>query len=233
MTSWAIDLGTTNTGVAVWDERAGQPRLVELPGICRAPERDDPLEAPRLVPSAVHMLEEPAFLDRLGAWPPLRRRYFLGRSAWIGRQALELNQGEVHAAFVPTFKHALTEEVLRPVARVGRHACVPRRRPTLAMSLPSTPATRYSPSSRHVTEGDHAPGSATTRARRHTPPGTVRPAAQAPAACSWTRTRTMRVTRSVGMGRSAANRSVPLPATWGATSSPSVSMTTWLAGNRL
>lgn len=39
MTAWAIDLGTTNTGVAVWDERTGQPQLVELATVCRAPEK--------------------------------------------------------------------------------------------------------------------------------------------------------------------------------------------------
>src|SRR5688572_2660296 len=98
MTGWALDLGTTNSGVACWDDSLGKPRLIELPAICRKLDADstDPLEAPRLVPSAVHFLEKPGLLDRLGSWPPLERRLFLGRRALIGRQALERNDGVAH-----------------------------------------------------------------------------------------------------------------------------------------
>ncbi len=116
---WALDLGTTNSGVARWDESLGRPQLVVLPGICRAPEADDPLEAPRLVPSAVHFVERPGLFDRLGSWPPLERRVFLGRRAWIGRAALERNEGASRPSFVPAFKPALATEPLRPLARLG------------------------------------------------------------------------------------------------------------------
>ena len=67
MTGWALDLGTTNSGVACWDESEGKPRLIELPAICRKLDAQDPLEAPRLVPSAVHFLENLGPLDRLGS----------------------------------------------------------------------------------------------------------------------------------------------------------------------
>ncbi len=121
MDGWALDLGTTNSAVARWDEATGQPQLVELLDVCRSLERDDPLEAPRMVPSAVHLLEDPGLLDRIGSWPPLARRVFLGRRALIGRPALERNRDTVHPAFVPTFKAALSDEATRPLARVGRH----------------------------------------------------------------------------------------------------------------
>ena len=120
MSGWALDLGTTNSALARWDERASAPALLELPAVCRLPEGDDPLEAPRMVPSAVHLLESPGVLDRLGAWPPLERRAFIGRRALIGRQALERNRETVHPGFVPAFKAALTGEPLRRLARVGR-----------------------------------------------------------------------------------------------------------------
>jgi len=126
MTGWALDLGTTNSGIARWDEATGQPQLVELPEICRNPERDDPLEAPRMVPSAVHLLEKPGLLDRLGSWPPVASRMFLGRRALIGRPALERNREAAHPAFVPTFKAALSSEATRPLARLGRHAVTAR-----------------------------------------------------------------------------------------------------------
>lgn len=126
MTNWALDLGTTNTGVALWDEALGKPRLVELPAVCRKLDAKDPLEAPRLVPSAVHFLEDLGMLDRLGTWPPLARRFFLGRRALIGRQALEQNEGVAHPSFVPTFKPGLSGEALRPLARVGKESLTAR-----------------------------------------------------------------------------------------------------------
>ncbi len=126
MSGWALDLGTTNSGLARWDERAGAPSLLELPAVCRLPAGDDPLEAPRMVPSAVHVLSSPSLLDRLGAWPPLERRAFVGRRALIGRQALEANRGTVHPSFVPAFKAALAAEALRPLARVGRRRITAR-----------------------------------------------------------------------------------------------------------
>ncbi|HVR99891.1 MAG TPA: Hsp70 family protein [Thermoanaerobaculia bacterium] len=126
MTGWALDLGTTNSGVALWDESLGRPRLVELPAVCRKPAAEDPLEAPRLVPSAIHFLEKPRALDRLGSWPPLARRFFIGRRALIGRQALERNDGASHPSFVPTFKPSLSVEALRPLARLGRESLTAR-----------------------------------------------------------------------------------------------------------
>jgi molecular chaperone DnaK len=127
MTGWALDLGTTNSGVARWDEGAGQPQLVELPAVCRRPEGSDPLEAPRLVPSAVHMLERRGLLDRLGTWRPIARRFFLGHTALIGRQALDRNRDSAHPSFVPSFKPALAYESLRPLARVGRRGVTARQ----------------------------------------------------------------------------------------------------------
>jgi molecular chaperone DnaK (HSP70) len=123
--TWAIDLGTTNTGVAFWSDDLASPRLLELPGLSRRPLGSNPLEAPRLVPSAVHVLE-PTLLSRLGAWPPARRRVFLGRQAHAGRPALERNQGVAHPAFVPTFKPALMRAPDRPLGRVARQQITAR-----------------------------------------------------------------------------------------------------------
>jgi molecular chaperone DnaK (HSP70) len=120
MGNWALDLGTTNTGLAWWDEASGQPQLVELPRICRKPRGDDRLEAPRLVPSVVELLAPSSLLDRLGAWPPLERLLLLGRTALIGRPALERNQAIADPAFVPGFKAALSTDPLRPLGRAGR-----------------------------------------------------------------------------------------------------------------
>jgi hypothetical protein len=79
-----------------------------------------------MVPSAVHLLENPGLLDRFGSWPPVASRLFLGRRALIGRLALERNREAAHPAFVPTFKAALSSEATRPLARLGRHAVTAR-----------------------------------------------------------------------------------------------------------
>lgn len=119
MEGWALDLGTTNTGLARWDDEIGQPRLVELPAICRNRAGQEPLEAPRLVPSAVDLLDRPRLADLVGRWPPLERRLFLGHRARIGRPALDRNYAVAHPSFVPAFKPALASDSLRPLARAG------------------------------------------------------------------------------------------------------------------
>jgi molecular chaperone DnaK (HSP70) len=122
MAAWALDLGTTNSALATWDVATGQPQIVELPEVCRRPEGRDPLEAPRMVPTAVHLLDEHGLLARLRHWMPVRRR---PPRALIGRPALERNRDFAHPAFVPAFKLALVGEPTRPLARY-------RRRPVTA-----------------------------------------------------------------------------------------------------
>lgn len=118
---WALDLGTTNTGLARWDEAAARPRMVELSRICRRPGGEDHLEAPLLVPSMVQALEPDSLAARLGRWPMVERRWFFGRQALIGREAQEVNLGQPRPAFAATFKQHLMRSPLRTVARLGRH----------------------------------------------------------------------------------------------------------------
>jgi molecular chaperone DnaK (HSP70) len=128
MKGWALDLGTTNSGIARWEEGSRQPQLVELHAICRQPERDDPLEAPRMVPSAVHFLEHPGLVDRLGSWPPVARRFFLGRRALVGRPALERNRDAApsSASPGPSCWQSPRAKALR--TRPARGRCWPWRR---------------------------------------------------------------------------------------------------------
>ncbi len=119
MTRWALDLGTTNTGLARWDAAAHRPRLLELPAVCRRPDGADDLEAPRLVPSATQLRADLGFWDRVGARPFLMRRALVGEQAMIGRPALEANDGSVRPGFAPRFKHALARAPLRHLCRMG------------------------------------------------------------------------------------------------------------------
>ena len=118
--SWALDLGTTNTGLARWDKAAGQPRLVALPDLCRNPLGKNALEAPGLVPSVLEFLPARSALDSLGRWQPLEALWLVGRTAHIGRSALERNLGLANEAFVPGFKTALGQDPTRAMARLGR-----------------------------------------------------------------------------------------------------------------
>jgi molecular chaperone DnaK (HSP70) len=116
---WSLDLGTTNSGLARWDDARERAELFELGAICRKPDADDPLEAPRMVPSAVHMLEQNDWLTKVGRWPWVERKVLLGKQALIGREALDRNQSEIHPAFCEAFKTQLAQTPTFPLARVG------------------------------------------------------------------------------------------------------------------
>lgn len=119
--AWAIDLGTTNTGVATWDEEARRPKFLMLEHLARQPadETVDELEAPRLMPSAVHLTRPAGFWGKLGNWGLFRKRLW-GQHGLIGRPALELNQGAPKPEFAPTFKAALMRSPMKPLARLGK-----------------------------------------------------------------------------------------------------------------
>src|SRR5262245_51001168 len=125
MGSWALDLGTTNSGLATWDLEARRPKFQTLEGICRQPAVDagegwaNALEAPRLVPSVVQLCEPAGFWGRLGQWPMFRTRLW-GRHGIIGRPALEQNAGSPRPEYAPTFKGALMRSPLKPLARLGK-----------------------------------------------------------------------------------------------------------------
>ncbi|MEO0603479.1 MAG: Hsp70 family protein, partial [Myxococcota bacterium] len=119
MSHWALDLGTTNTVLARWDEDHGRPDIVHLPEVCRDPTGEPPFSAPSAIPSATHVVADESLWAQVGRIPLVARHVFWGRAAHIGRSATERNVSTVHPAFVPTFKPMLPHESLRPVARVG------------------------------------------------------------------------------------------------------------------
>ena len=119
MRGWAIDLGTSNTGIAHWDDETDAPRWLSLPGLCRDADSDDSLLAPRLIPSATEVLPARGFFEQLGRNGTLSRHFFFGQWAWIGRPALERNQGHARPGFARTFKTLLGRAPLHTLARLG------------------------------------------------------------------------------------------------------------------
>lgn len=131
MPFWAIDLGTHNTAVARWDVESARPRLIELSEICRKPDSEDPMEAPRLIPTATHLVERPDFWTRVGVHPLLAGRVLWGRQAQIGRAALDLNKARDSPNFVPSFKRWLGRASLAPLTRLGSRAYTAREVATI------------------------------------------------------------------------------------------------------
>ncbi|MCB9683262.1 MAG: Hsp70 family protein [Alphaproteobacteria bacterium] len=126
MAAWAIDLGTSNTAVCRWNDALQRPELVALRAVCRLPDGDDPLQAPRLVPSATHVVDPEDVWSRLGRRPFFRSRFFWGRQAWIGRQAIERNLSAHHPGYVPSFKRWLGRASSAPLARTPERSWMAR-----------------------------------------------------------------------------------------------------------
>ncbi|MFC2171230.1 Hsp70 family protein [Acidobacteriota bacterium] len=72
------------------------------------------------------ILDELDWKARLGRWPVIAKRWFLGRQAIIRRPAVERNKGIPRSSYVPAFKPYLDREALRPIARVGKQAYTAR-----------------------------------------------------------------------------------------------------------
>src|SRR5712691_8719782 len=104
---WAIDLGTTNTVVAVTEE--GSARVAHLPGLAR----EIPTEQSPLIPSAVHVQET------VHRWLFLRRRV---QQRCIGQPALNRNFDGRSPAFAQSFKRYLGSQSHRPALRLKTKA---------------------------------------------------------------------------------------------------------------
>ena len=122
MRHWALDLGTTNTALAGWDDLQERPVLLVLPRVCRDPDGSDPMTAPGVIPSATQLVAADDVWSILGRVPLIQRRAFWGRQGMIGREALEHNISRVHPSFAPSFKAQLQHQAVRPLVRLGRRS---------------------------------------------------------------------------------------------------------------
>jgi molecular chaperone DnaK len=117
---WAIDIGTTNTRLARWDEKTDRPHLIALPALMpRPPDGEESSSALHIVPSATQIVEAPGAWARLAASGPFAGKLLWGRLAHIGQQAIERSDSGRPRGFVGTFKSALGREPLRPLTQLG------------------------------------------------------------------------------------------------------------------
>lgn len=120
MSLWAIDAGTTHTSLARWDEGEQAPVMVHMPNVCRLPHPAQTVDVRYSVPSAVYLLPGDDLVTRIGRLPSVRRAWFLGREAYIGRQAREHDGGLKRPQFISGLKRTLLREPGRIVATLGK-----------------------------------------------------------------------------------------------------------------
>lgn len=108
----AMDLGTTNTGFSLWDEAKRVPDLVALPGISRPHNtfNDAAVNDANTIPSALFDKSILSLVDRMGAWPWIQRRTFLGSTAKVGMAAMEADAMQFQHAYHSGFKRQLLED---------------------------------------------------------------------------------------------------------------------------
>ena len=105
--------------LARWLPGAARAELVELPQICRRGEVDDPVLAPRVIPTATQLQPPSDLWTHLGQHPLLARRVLWGRWGTIGQPAVDRNLASPSPAFVPGFKRHLGPASLAVLARSG------------------------------------------------------------------------------------------------------------------
>ncbi|MDJ0841124.1 MAG: Hsp70 family protein [Acidobacteriota bacterium] len=126
MSIWSLDLGSHNSAVARWNGELGRPEMLHLSEISRREEQDREIEVKFSIPSVVYALKPETFKDRLGQWSPVAKRFFLGRQAYIGRQALDRDQNHRTPELATAFKPFLLRDHFRTLARLGGKALTAR-----------------------------------------------------------------------------------------------------------
>ncbi len=107
----ALDLGTTNTGLSIWDSQRELPDLIRLPGISRQKSSfsDVTIDDAATIPSAVLIDQAPNWLSRLGSWPWIERTRFIGSRAKIGLEAANADAHQRQKNYRIGFKSELLD----------------------------------------------------------------------------------------------------------------------------
>ena len=119
---WALDLGTTNSALAVWNDERAEPQMVGLTEISSSTL----LTETPILPSAVFLSHGRDWKTQLGRWPLVERRWLLGRQGYIGALAQEMNASGYSSNYVESFKPMLAREGTRVMTRAAGHAFTAR-----------------------------------------------------------------------------------------------------------
>jgi molecular chaperone DnaK (HSP70) len=114
----AIDLGTTNTVVARWNDSIDGPEILHLPDISRKPEPGSDIDDSFTIPSACYLIHPKE-------WYTFPLRWLFGRSrkrtgAFIGNEAVVKDGGQFTGRFVKSFKSALGRNSFQTIGTLER-----------------------------------------------------------------------------------------------------------------
>lgn len=115
---WALDLGTTNSTIAAWNEERAEPQMLDLGDLARPVI----LTETPVIPSCVFLHHGRTWRDQVGRWPWIERWRLLGRQAYVGNLAMEMNFDGKSANYVESFKPMLARESTRILARADGRA---------------------------------------------------------------------------------------------------------------
>ncbi len=113
----ALDLGTTNTVVAVWNQDLDSPQVLKISDICRNERSDSLIDDSFTIPSAVYLMEPSRayrfplslFMRNTQDKTPVR----------IGKEALQANGGLFKENFVSSFKSYLGRGSYQFIGQLG------------------------------------------------------------------------------------------------------------------
>jgi molecular chaperone DnaK (HSP70) len=118
MTYFGIDIGTTNSGVALWNEKGDCPEMIHLEGVCRNFHEHQEIDLRYSIPSCVFINTNPSWKDRVGKLPFFQKRYFIGKQGLIGQEALQKDASLFRPQFIPAFKPYLARDAFRTLTKI-------------------------------------------------------------------------------------------------------------------
>ncbi len=110
MSKWAIDLGTTNSAIARWNEIDAIPEMVRIENITRKPVPEQEIDIKYSIPSCLYVLPQRSFKNVIGSWPFFQKHFFIGTQGLIGQEALDKDNNAHSQKFVSNFKPALIRD---------------------------------------------------------------------------------------------------------------------------
>jgi len=117
-TRFAVDLGTTNTVVARWNDDLGRPEIIRLEDICRNRGAHTAIDDSSTIPSTVYLLRpEECYSFPLKYLYRNRQKYTGGL---IGRRADEQDGGLCRDRYITGFKPALAVSGYRFIGKLGK-----------------------------------------------------------------------------------------------------------------
>ncbi|HOS38971.1 MAG TPA: Hsp70 family protein [Spirochaetota bacterium] len=117
-THLAIDLGTTNTVVARWNDEFDGPEILHIDSICRSANSTKEIDDSYTIPSCVYLRHPSEVLSF--PWKYFFANFRSKTGAYIGRQALEKDGGVYRPCFVNHFKMHLGKNSFQFIGRLGR-----------------------------------------------------------------------------------------------------------------